>query len=525
MREQIEKDAPLRELAVANFMAAILAACTALALALIPFIGAKLALSLGGFLGALTCYYAVLQYKLKRGWYRPAIRWVNVAIEVSAPAVIFVVDAESKGAEYALTAPPLVIWGTLVALSGLRSSRALAIGAGTIAALEYLWVYLVIALPALPRDALVSLQPALFVPRVVLLFSSGLVTAVFVTHLNRRAEEALANVRENDLLGKYVLHERIGSGGMAEVFRATYSPEGGFEKVVAVKKVLPSVAENDEFVAMFRAEADLCSRLNHANIVQVFDFGSFKDTYFLAMEHVDGLTLKLLMKAFAGRGLPLGAVTFLAVELCQALDYLQRKRGPDGKVLNLIHRDLNPPNILISTVGEVKVTDFGIARASTASGGTQVGILRGKPGYFSPEQITGATLDPRVDLFSLGITLWEALVGKQMFPITYDEASLQLVLSQPIVPPSSARSGVPPELDAVVMGLLKRDRQERTQTAKAALEQLLKIAGPAAAFPNGQGELIRAVAVAKLERERKTREQTELRPAVSERTEKVDLLE
>jgi eukaryotic-like serine/threonine-protein kinase len=466
LREQIEKDAPARELSVATFMSGITAVCGGLALALGPLIGWKLSIALTVFLATLTAYYLLLRGAMKRGWYRPGVRWVNVAIEVSAPAVIFLVDAKLQGPAYALTAPPLVIWGTLVSLSGLRSSRALAIGAGTIAAAEYLLLYVFVALPALPAEALITLQPALFIPRVVLLFCSGLVTSVFVNHLNRRAEEALSAVRERDLLGKYVLHERIGAGGMAEVFRATYSPEGGFEKTVAIKKVLPAIAMDDAFVEMFRAEADLCSRLNHANIVQVFDFGRFKDTYFLAMEYVEGVTLQRLMRPFGNAGLPLSAVTFLAVEVCQALDYLHRRRGPDGRQLNLIHRDVNPSNLLVSMQGDVKLTDFGIARAATAArpAVTQLGVVRGKPGYFAPEQLDSESIDPRVDLFTLGITLWEAIVGTAMFPTTSDEASLNLVHTQNIPPPSLARRGVPVELDQIVLGLLQRQLNLRTAT-------------------------------------------------------------
>ena len=512
LREQIEKDAPLRELSVATFMSWITAVCSALAIALGPFIGWRLSLALGAFLAILAGYYLFLRAALQRGWYRPAIRWINVAIEVSAPSVIFLVDFTSKGPSYALTAPPLVIWGTLVALAGLRSSRSLAIGAGAIAALEYALLYTFVALPALTDDALITLQPALFIPRIVLLFCSGLVTAVFVNHLNRRAEQALAAVRERDLLGKYVLHERIGAGGMAEVFRATYSPEGGFEKTVAIKKVLPAIALEDTFVEMLRAEADLCSRLNHANIVQVFDFGRFKDTYFLAMEYVEGMTLQRLMRPYANTGLPLNAVTFIAVEICQALDYLHRRRGPQGNPLNLIHRDVNPSNLLVSLQGDVKLTDFGIARAATAHrpAVTQIGVVRGKPGYFAPEQLDSLNIDPRVDLFTLGITLWEAIAGVSMFPTTADEESLNLVHTQKIPAPSMTRKGVPAELDQIVIGLLQRKVQQRTATAGAALKQLLALTGPAAPYPGGQAELARAVMHAHNVREQRVKQVPDL---------------
>ena len=175
-----------------------------------------------------------------------------------------------------------------------------------------------------------------------------------------------------DVLGKYLLHERIGAGGMAEVFRASYSPEGGFEKTVAVKKILPAYAGDQNFLTLFREEAALCSRLNHPNVVQVMDFGRFGETYFLAMEYIEGLSLKKVIDAHR-LGLPITAVAHLGYELLRALEYVHERTGVDGEPLSLAHRDVNPPNVLLSTVGEVKLTDFGIARARSHVRSTQVG--------------------------------------------------------------------------------------------------------------------------------------------------------
>ena len=281
-----------------------------------PLIGWTLAVVLGLVLCVLAAYFFIQDRALRRGWYRPELRWVNVAVEVSAPSILFLADSQLYSVEYALTAPPLVMWATLVALSGFRGSRALSIGAGTIAAVEYALLYVLVAWPRLPPESLVTLKPGLFAVRVLLLFSAGVVTSVFVGHFNRRAAEALTAVRVKDVMGKYLLHERVGSGGMAEVFRATYSPEGGFEKTVALKKILPSLGANAEFLRLFRLEAELCSRLNHPNIVQVLDFGRHSDSFFLAMEYVDGLSLKRVLDVYQGVGLPLSAVTYLAIELC-----------------------------------------------------------------------------------------------------------------------------------------------------------------------------------------------------------------
>jgi serine/threonine-protein kinase len=284
---------------------------------------------------------------------------------------------------------------------------------------------------------------------------------------------------------------------MAEVYKATYCPEGGFEKTVAVKKVLPSYAQDEAFVSMFRQEAELCSRLNHPNVVQVLDFGRFQDTYFLAMEHVDGLTLRHLIKASKGQGLPLPAVTWLGLELFAALDYVHRRAGPDGRPLGLVHRDVNPPNILVSVAGEVKLTDFGIARATEGAGLTNAGMIKGKPGYLAPEQIELKPLDERADLFAAGVTLHEALTGRHLYPSTHDAPSLFQVLQGEVRPPSAMRPEVPPELDTLVMRLLAKEKDQRVPTAAHAQALLASFRGAAAAQPDGKRLLAEAVAQAR----------------------------
>lgn len=493
LQEYLQRDEATREASVARFMSIASGLSTVAAFALGPFIGWTLSVLLGLMLGTITLYFFVQDRALRRGWYRPGLRWVNVAVEVSAPSLLFIADSRLYSVEYALTAPPLVLWATLVALSGFRGSRALSLGAGAIAATEYLLLYLFLAWPRLGPEALVTLQPPLFAVRVLLLFASGVVTAIFVGHFNRRAAEALSAVRAKDVMGKYLLHERVGSGGMAEVFKATYSPEGGFEKTVALKKILPTYAADTEFLRLFRQEAELCSRLNHPNIVQVLDFGRHGDSFFLAMEYIDGLSLKRVLDVYQGVGLPVSAAAYLAVELCYALDYVHRRVGPDGQPMNLIHRDLNPPNVLLSVVGEVKVADFGIARAANTGQRTQVGIVKGKPGYLAPEQAAGEAIDGRVDLFALGATLHEALTGRRLFPTGDDEASVNAIFLMPIPKPSVLRPEVPPALDAVVMGLLERDLDTRTRSARAALDGLLAMSGPGAPYPTGQKELAQAV--------------------------------
>lgn len=490
LREHISRDAPARERTVGRFMAGVCTVSGVLALALMPLIGVKLGVGLGVMLLLLAGYYFAIVRFIGQGWFHPAVAWVNVAIEVSAPSLIFLLDAKTNGVLYALTAPPLVIWGTLIALSGLRSSRALALGAGALAALEYSLLYVFVAFPNLPPEIPVTVRPALFATRVVLLFASAVFTAAFVGVLNRRAEEALAAVRAKDVFGKYLLHERLGMGGMAEVFRATYNPEGGFEKVVALKRVLPQFVQDEAFIGMFRDEAALCSQFSHPGVVQVFDFGRFGDSYFLAMEYLDGPPLSRVMRAFKGTGLPIGAVVHIAVSLTESLAYLHERRASDGTPLNLVHRDLNPPNVLLSKLGEVKLTDFGIARAAGALQLTEVGLIKGKPGYLAPEQAAGEQIDGRVDLFSLGITLWECVVGEPLMAATDATAMVRNTFDKPIVPPRQKRPQIPQALDTFIMGLLERDLGKRTPSARAALQSVRALETQ---FPQGVKDLMQAI--------------------------------
>lgn len=490
LREYVAKDAPAREKSVAMFMGGVSLVSALLALGLTPVIGWQLSAALTTVLGGLVVYQATLVALIRRGWFHPAVPWLNVAIEVSAPSVLFIIDCHASGAEYALTTPPLVIWGSLVGLSALRGSRTLSLCAGALAAAEYGVLYFFVAAPRLPATALITLQAPMVAVRVVLLFASGVLTVVFVTHLNRKAEEAFSAMRARDVFGKYLLHERLGAGGTAEVYRATYSPEGGFEKTVAIKRLLPSFATDERFMAMFRIEAERCSRFSHPSVVQVLDFGRFADTYFLAMEFVDGYPLRTLLNAYGTTGLAIDAVVALGIAMCEALDYVHTRAGPDGQPLGLIHRDVNPPNILVSINGEVKLTDFGLAKARGESQHTQHGQARGKPGYFAPEQAAGRPMDGRVDLFALGTTLWECLTGRRLFPGSQDERMAAL-FDAPIARVSSLRSDVPPELEQVVMGMLERALEKRTASAADAL-MVLRLLAPLQ--KDGVSELAECVA-------------------------------
>jgi serine/threonine-protein kinase len=282
---------------------------------------------------------------------------------------------------------------------------------------------------------------------------------------------------------------------MAEVFTAIYSPEGGFERRVAVKRVLPAHAGDENFVALFRREAELGAQLAHPNLVQVLDFGRHDDSWFLAMEFVDGVSLSALLKALRARNvrLPLPAALYVIAEVAEGLAYLHEKRSADGTQVGLVHRDLNPPNVLLSRGGDVKLSDFGVTRWSTGEGLTDAGATRGKLAYMAPEQVSGGTPLPAWDLFALGATAWEVLVGSRLFTGDNESRVLQGVLEAEVPAPSVQRPDVPPEVDAVVLGLLAKDKSVRTQTAREVAARLRQLGGELAPYPRGRELLAAAI--------------------------------
>ena len=221
--------------------------------------------------------------------------------------------------------------------------------------------------------------------------------------------------------GKYFLLDRINVGGMAEVFKAKAFGVEGFERLLAVKRILPNIAEDEEFITMFIDEAKIAVQLNHANICQIFDLGKVEDSYFIALEFVHGKDVRAIFdrckqKPVDGQtAMPIAQACFIVMKACEGLDYAHNKRDGQGREMTLVHRDVSPQNILISYEGEVKLIDFGIAKAAGKMSKTQQGILKGKFGYMSPEQVRGLPLDRRSDVFSLGIVLYEMVAGKRPF--------------------------------------------------------------------------------------------------------------
>lgn len=262
--------------------------------------------------------------------------------------------------------------------------------------------------------------------------------------------------------GKYTLTAKIAMGGMAEIFRAKSFGAEGFEKVVVIKRILPHFSEDEGFVTMFKDEARVAAHLTHANVVQVFDFDTVDDLFYIAMEYVEGHDLKRVLDVGAKLGKPLSIAqaVFVMIEASKGLDYAH-KRVVDGNPLNIIHRDVSPHNVMVSFAGEVKIMDFGIAKAASRSTKTRVGTVKGKCAYMSPEQARGKNLDARSDLFALGVCLWEMLTGKRLFVGETDFETLNNVLKAEVPPPSELNPEVPKDLDAIVLRSLAKDVNDR----------------------------------------------------------------
>jgi serine/threonine-protein kinase len=272
-------------------------------------------------------------------------------------------------------------------------------------------------------------------------------------------------------LERYDVLDRIAVGGMAEVFLAKAYGAHGFEKTLAIKRILPELARDPEFEARFIAEAKVAVRLSHANVVQVFDFGRIGESLFIAMEYVDGLDLAALLRKFKdeGRLVPLPAAFHIAIEIMRALDFAHQH--------NVVHRDVSPSNILISRAGEVKIGDFGIAVAASPhkAGGPGPRKVMGKWRYMSPEQARGDTLDTRSDLFSAASVMFELFTGEKLFPGDEAEQIIKNIETMPIPRASSLRSGLPSRLDEILAGPLSRKPIDRPTRPATVLRSLIEL--------------------------------------------------
>ncbi|MEZ4360700.1 MAG: protein kinase [Kofleriaceae bacterium] len=265
--------------------------------------------------------------------------------------------------------------------------------------------------------------------------------------------------------GKYLLLDRISVGGMAEVFKAKSYGVEGFEKIIAIKRILPSMGEDREFIKMFIDEAKIAGQLQHANICQIFELGRIEGAHFIAMEYIWGKDLLQIQNRLrkVHRSMPVDMACFMLAKVCEGLDYAHRKRDPMGRPLEIVHRDCSPQNVLVSYEGEVKVIDFGIAKAAMRNSRTMAGVLKGKFGYMSPEQVRGLPLDRRSDIFALGTMLYECLTSDRLFQGETDFSTLEKVRNVDIQRPSAINPEIPEEVERIILRALAKDTEDRYQ--------------------------------------------------------------
>ncbi len=281
-------------------------------------------------------------------------------------------------------------------------------------------------------------------------------------------------------IGRYALLERLGVGGMAEVYLAQQDGPVGFQKKVVIKRILPHLAADPQFVDMFAREARVAARLSHANVVQIFELGEGDGELFIAMEFLDGVTLHRLAAASweRGQGVPVDVVLRTIADAAAGLHAAHTLTDEQGRPLQLVHRDVSPDNLMVSKDGVTKVLDFGIAKGDLGGPKTKTGHLRGKIPFMPPEQITGEQVDPRADLYALGVSMYWMLTGERPFDRQSDWHTMHAILHDAPKPPSTLNPLVSPGLNALILQLLEKSRDHRPGTGREVADRLEELASP-----------------------------------------------
>jgi uncharacterized membrane protein affecting hemolysin expression len=308
---------------------------------------------------------------------------------------------------------------------------------------------------------------------------TSILLAVGLFFMDRIARTKAVKIRKElegmNKIGPYLLTQQIAKGGMADLFLSDYLRQDGFRRTVAVKKILPHLAENQDFIKMFIREARLAALLQHPNIVQIIDFGKIQNVYLIAMEYIDGKNLAEIM-AHVKEGLPVDLSVFVIMKICTGLQYSHDKTDDkSGKPLNIVHRDVSPQNILISFLGEVKITDFGISKARSEPSMTQAGVIKGKLSYLSPEQALGREVDHQADIYALGLVFYEMLSYKKIYQFDNHIEAIRSIPQMNIPPLISLNPGIPDELNRIVMKCLEKDKKLRYQSAQEIHDDLMSL--------------------------------------------------
>src|SRR6201992_2448292 len=272
----------------------------------------------------------------------------------------------------------------------------------------------------------------------------------------------------SDSQQRYRVVEKLESGGMAEVFRAESEGLQGFRKQVAIKRVLPHLSSKKKFISMFLDEARLSAQLTHSNCVQVFDIGVGDSAFFIVMEFVDGANLKAIIEHIKkiGRDFPVEAAVHISLEICKGLSYAHELTDNNGVPLYIVHRDMSPPNVLVTKHGEVKIVDFGLAKANSQLEKSEPGIIKGKFSYLSPEAAMGQDVDARTAILAVGIILWELLAGQRLFLGETDFQTVKKVQASQVPSISQINKRGAPELERILGKALARDPAQRYRTAR-----------------------------------------------------------
>src|SRR3569623_218001 len=279
--------------------------------------------------------------------------------------------------------------------------------------------------------------------------------------------------------GKYTLVAKLATGGMAEIFLARLHGDGGFEKLVCIKRILPHLARDPQFVAMFLDEARVAARISHPNVCQVFELGEWQSQYYIAMEYLEGVPLSLFRRPDYYPAMPdPRLVAGFGVQACEGLHHAHQLKRPDGELLGVVHRDVSPQNLFVTVDGVVKVLDFGIAKVQDASSKTSTGAVMGTYAYMAPEQLRNEPLDRRTDVWALGTVLWETLAQRHLFKRDTEFLTFQAITHDPIPDIRELRPDVAPLLGDVIARALSRVRDDRFPSARALGEALQQAVGP-----------------------------------------------
>ncbi len=409
---------------------------------------------------------------------------VGMVVEAFTPPIFLIAIAKYRSAGDALGSyvPPMLFAAVIVAaIARLRSETTIFVGVVNAVAFLILYYGFIQGMLTPEEASRPLLSPGMQVVRALSFGLSGCLGFLVTRALRRAIGRAERTVRSHDLFGKYRVEEKIAAGGMGTVHRAVYCPEGGFERTVAVKLLHPHLADKPEFIRAFREEAEISARLVHPNIVQVLDFGRFGVAYFFAMEYVEGTTLSVLERRLLATKRPvdvdLGA--WIGQELLAGLAYSHEvARDREGGRLHVVHRDLCPSNVLISASGEVKISDFGIAKALRDATFSETKTVAGHAGYMAPEQVRAEPLDERCDLFAVGVILWELLAGEPLFRRGTDGLTAMAVLNHEVPPISAKRPGLDPEWDAFFERALAAAPVNRFASAGEMSAALAKLSDP-----------------------------------------------